>query len=210
MNDSKLTLTERNDLQYLEQKIESGLQTFIEVGEALWTIREGKLYRLTHDTFEEYCKDRWGISRIHAHRLIQGSEVVKTLPAGNKDKITSERQARELAKVDPENRSEIIERTIEREGKLTAPGIKRSIPAHIAHAQILTPLGRKRTKAAERCEPEEVPKKRKRVSYRPDIAMRAWAVAKGRLETILPEDVSREAALRECVEYCQARLKEGK
>lgn len=63
---------------------------------------------------------------------------------------------------------------------------------------------------AETPEPEEVPKKRKRMSYRPDIAMRQWAVAKARLDTIIPEDISREQALKACIEYCENRLKTNK
>jgi hypothetical protein len=36
-------------------------QTFIAVARALAAIRDGRLYRETHATFEAYCRERWGI-----------------------------------------------------------------------------------------------------------------------------------------------------
>ena len=44
--------------------------TFIEVGKALLAIRDAKLYRKTHKTFEAYCRDRWEMSRPRAYQLI--------------------------------------------------------------------------------------------------------------------------------------------
>ncbi len=78
--------------------IERGLATFLEVGSALLTIRESRLYRGTHSTFEDYCQERWGMSRCHANRQIQAAEVVGSLgPIGPKP--ANEAQARELARV---------------------------------------------------------------------------------------------------------------
>jgi len=124
----ELTTTERNDLQYHEQIIEKGLATFIEVGESLWTIREHKLYKEQYTRFEDYCKERWGFSKTHANRLI-GAKVLQDEMTPTGAKITSERQARELAKVPKEKREETIQSTIERDGKLTARGIGETFPA---------------------------------------------------------------------------------
>jgi hypothetical protein len=136
---STLDLTDHNTLQFHEQRIQKGLATFIEVGESLWEIREGKLYRETHSTFEAYCKERWGISKTHANRLIMANEIQESVaPVGVK--ITSERQARELAKVEPERRHEVVEKAVEETGgKLTAkaireagekPKTKKAVPFH--------------------------------------------------------------------------------
>ena len=46
-----------------EAVIERGQQTFIEVGQALMEIRDSRLYRETHATFEAYCNERWGWTR---------------------------------------------------------------------------------------------------------------------------------------------------
>jgi len=56
-----------------------GLATFVEVGQALMKIRDARLYRETHETFESYCRERWGWSRRHANRTIQAAEVAGVL-----------------------------------------------------------------------------------------------------------------------------------
>jgi DNA N-6-adenine-methyltransferase (Dam) len=90
-----LTAVEATTLDDLEGVIEVGLATFVEVGKALERIRDGKLYRASHDTFEAYCTARWSISRAHAYRQIEAAGVAAALsPVGD---IPSERVARELA-----------------------------------------------------------------------------------------------------------------
>ena len=59
-----------------------GVAVFVEVGKALAKIRDGRLYRETHATFEAYCAERWGWSRVRAHQLIESSEVAKMLTPG--------------------------------------------------------------------------------------------------------------------------------
>jgi ParB family chromosome partitioning protein len=96
-----LTGIERLELAKLEERVERGLQTFYEVGAALMTIRDARLYRESHATFEDYCRDRWAMNRGHANRLIQAAEVISNLdPMGSKP--TNERQTRELAALPPE------------------------------------------------------------------------------------------------------------
>lgn len=60
-------------------------------------IRDGKLYRKDHPTFEAYCSHRWGFDRHYAHRLIDGVKVARMLPIGNTPAPATESQARELA-----------------------------------------------------------------------------------------------------------------
>ncbi|SRR5712691_9651576 len=86
-------------LHQLERVIERGLTTFIEVGLALQEIREQRLYKPAYSTFQHYCAERWGWTRIRAHQLIDAARVVGVLTAVNTATPlpTSERQARELA-----------------------------------------------------------------------------------------------------------------
>lgn len=91
---NQLTTTERGALERNEAIIRDGVKTFVQVGNALSEIRDDKLYRAKFDTFEDYCKVRWGMSRIHAHRMMESAEVMELLPIGNKP--TTESQAREL------------------------------------------------------------------------------------------------------------------
>lgn len=91
----------------LEQTIERGLSTFVEVGEALLEIRDSRLYRESHKTFEDYCQERWGWTRQHANRHIAAARTVEILePTGSIP--TDERQARELAPLrdEPEQMAE--------------------------------------------------------------------------------------------------------
>lgn len=112
---NELTLPERNRLTECETIIEKGLQTFVEVGIALAEIRESRLYRLTHGTFEEYCGERWQIGRRQADRLIAGAETAEILrPFGLVPQ--SESVARPLTKLEPEQQP-----TVWREAVATAP-----------------------------------------------------------------------------------------
>jgi hypothetical protein len=46
-------------LQVHEKIIEKGLPSLREAGNALIKIRDGRLYRGTHDTFEAFCDEKW-------------------------------------------------------------------------------------------------------------------------------------------------------
>lgn len=97
----ELSVIEQNELERCEVVIKQGLETFIEVGTALMTIRDKRLYRANHATFEDYCRGVWGMSRSRAHRLIEASDVISNLlPIGNIP--ATESQARPLAGLEPE------------------------------------------------------------------------------------------------------------
>lgn len=99
-SDNVLTAPERRALEVHEEVIERGIQTFMEVGHRLQEIRDARLYRERYSTFEAYCKERWGWSRVQAHRLIKASDTVSNLlPTGNAPAPTSERQVRPLTKL---------------------------------------------------------------------------------------------------------------
>jgi DNA N-6-adenine-methyltransferase (Dam) len=89
-----LTPAESSRLAELEQVVDAGLQTFVDVGLALLEIRDERLYRETHGTFEAYLDERWGMSRSRGYRLIDGARVAELVsPIGD---IANEAQAREL------------------------------------------------------------------------------------------------------------------
>jgi len=86
-----LVPAERSRLSELEAVVESGLQTFVEVGQALSEIRDSRLYRETHATFEDYCRERWQFTGRRGRQLIAAAEIGTIVPAEN------ESQARALA-----------------------------------------------------------------------------------------------------------------
>ena len=74
---------------------------FAAAGKALQVIRDARLYRDTHPTFEDYLRARWDMSRAQAYRLIDAWPLAEILsPIG--DKIT-ESQIRELLPVAAEH-----------------------------------------------------------------------------------------------------------
>jgi hypothetical protein len=115
----------------LEVIIEKGKKTFIEVGEALLEIRDSRLYRLAHPTFEDYCVKKWSFTRMHASRLIAGAEVCNQLvTAGAQALPETESQARPLAQLPtPEKKAEAFTKAVQASptGKPTAKEITKAV-----------------------------------------------------------------------------------
>jgi hypothetical protein len=74
-------------------------------------IRDSKLYRQEHRTFEDYCQTKWGWTARRSNQLIEAAGVVASLPqnGNNCSQISNEGQARELAKVEPADRPAVLE-----------------------------------------------------------------------------------------------------
>ena len=72
----ELTPDEERERLYLERKVE---RAFYEAGKALQSLRDRRLYRSTHKTFEEYCRDRFGHSRQKSNYLIAAAGVYDNL-----------------------------------------------------------------------------------------------------------------------------------
>ena len=98
-----ISLDESTRLIELEKVIETGQQSFIEVGNALGEIRDAGLYRSDYTSFDEYCQKKWSFTKQHAYRLIQCAPV-----AESNLQVTSLNQARELVKVPKEKRATVI------------------------------------------------------------------------------------------------------
>jgi hypothetical protein len=96
-----------------------------------------------YDDFDTFCRQRWGFSRQRADQLISASEV-SSLDDKNATKVAdlssikNERQARELARVEPERRQEILHATTALHGDdITAEKIREvatALPANIVDA----------------------------------------------------------------------------
>jgi len=90
-----LTPEERTHLKTLEGRISRGWQSFTDVGEALLTVRDQKLYREKYRTFGDYTEAVWGWSRQRAHQLIDAAATTQALSTTGLQ-IANEREAREL------------------------------------------------------------------------------------------------------------------
>jgi len=85
---SILSNEEKVSFKTYEEIIEKGLKTFIEVGNALFEIKNNKLYRESFTTFEAYCKDRWQLKRQRAYELMGAAEIVHQLSENNLSEIS--------------------------------------------------------------------------------------------------------------------------
>jgi hypothetical protein len=125
----ELSEVERDDLARCEAAVERGLTTFVEVGSALMQIRDGRLYRAEFATFEEYCQDRWGMSRIRAHQLIGASSVAANVLTVVNTPPTNERQARPLAPLEPDQQRVAWAHAVETapEGRPSEAHVRRAV-----------------------------------------------------------------------------------
>jgi hypothetical protein len=130
----ELTEQEISDRLHLERKVE---RAFFDAGKALAELRDRKLYRSTHKTFEEYCKQRFGYTRIAASYKIAAATVMDNLLTNGlqKEEIATdelqtpkmltnglqilpnnERQVRPLVSLEPEVQREAWQKAVEEAG----------------------------------------------------------------------------------------------
>lgn len=141
----ELTEDEQRDRLHLERKVE---RAFFEAGKALAQLRDRRLYRSTHKTFEEYCKDRFSYTYRHVNYLIAGSVIVDNIKMGtnssqneqaeemgtNSSQIlpTSEVQVRPLAKLEPQQQQEVWQAAVEEaKGKVPSGRIVKDVVQRI-------------------------------------------------------------------------------
>ncbi|WP_373529039.1 hypothetical protein [Nostoc sp.] len=114
----ELTEQEQSDRLHLERKVE---RAFFEAGKALTELRDRRLYRSTHKTFEDYCRDRFAHSRQQSNYLIAAAGVYENLTTIGCQNVanenlttngcqilpTSERQVRAMTKLEPQEQQEV-------------------------------------------------------------------------------------------------------
>lgn len=191
---SIISIEESKRLISLEAVITKGLNNFIEVGEALLEIRDSRLYRIEHGTFETYCREKWGMSIRQAQRLIGGANVVsaikETRPVGRVPETES--QARPLTKLPAEDQPKAWAKAVEAaDGKQpTAKQVDVAV-GELVHKQISPVVPEMKTR---------LPK------YIPAIAVGIADNAIRILQTIVVSDSTRVQALNKVIKYCKEEL----
>ncbi|MDZ8140470.1 MAG: hypothetical protein RM049_35135 [Nostoc sp. DedQUE04] len=130
----ELSEAEERDRLHLERRVE---RAFFEAGKALAELRDRRLYRSTHKTFEQYCKDRFGYTRIAASYKIAAATVMDNLLTNGlqKEEIATdelqtpkmltnglqilpnnERQVRPLVSLEPKVQREAWQKAVEEAG----------------------------------------------------------------------------------------------
>lgn len=74
-----LTGEEQDSFAQCEAAVETLKGAFWAAGKALHIIRDARLYRGTHKTFDAYCTDRWGMERPYADKLIRTWPIAEAL-----------------------------------------------------------------------------------------------------------------------------------
>lgn len=116
--DNTLSPVERSQLAMLEDDIRQGAQSMVK---ALEEIRDRRLYRETHQSFDVYCRERWNMSRKLADAKIADARLLDSL-SSLPTPPQNAAQARALDAVEPERRAEVMEKAAS-SGKVTAAKI---------------------------------------------------------------------------------------
>lgn len=156
VEEKPLTRDESGRLATLEKVISENFLGFVAVGNALVEINEKRLYRTKEGrTFEEYCNEIWEMSKSRAYQLIAAASVVENVhTCGHFDsqklalenvknfshfapgKINfiaprNESQARELAKLNPNEQIDvwrsIIDQASQTNSRITAGKVKKAV-----------------------------------------------------------------------------------
>lgn len=94
---SPLDENERLQLALHEATIRAGLETFIAVGIALYEIMHRRLYRETHQRFEDYCEATYALSRSTAYQKVKAARAYQSVSAIADKSEVNEYQMRQLA-----------------------------------------------------------------------------------------------------------------
>lgn len=129
-----LTIAEQGELIELELIISRGMRTTLETGRALRKIRDKRLYKSRHTSFEAYCLAAWKFTDARANQLIAASYVADDLQKDTTRVVPqNEKQLRPLVELSESDRREAWEAAVE-----TAGGQPRAEQvAHEAHIQQL-------------------------------------------------------------------------
>jgi hypothetical protein len=104
---------------------------FVQIGRALMLIRDKRLYRETHSSFEAFCQEEFQMARTFVHYHIEAVKVMDNLLRDKGSQIvnvpTSEGVTRELTKVkDPEEQKEVWKEAVK-----TSPKGKKVTASHL-------------------------------------------------------------------------------
>jgi len=113
-----LTTTERKQHKRDVALVTKNMGAFVETGQALARIRDGRTYRGTHETFEAFCKETWEFTKSYANNLIGSASVMDALNDNHGCQThpilpTNERQTRPLTTIDLELVGEVWQTAVD-------------------------------------------------------------------------------------------------
>jgi len=146
----QLSPEEEADRQQLELRVDRALYS---AGCALRELRDRRLYRSTHFSWQEYCRERFGYGRDSADLKILAAEVVENL----EDKVPTNRrqilptkleQIRPLTKLKPEEQRQVWQEAVDAAGgKVPSGRLVKDVA--LRHMGIVESLKQKNTSPPE-------------------------------------------------------------
>lgn len=122
---------EREKLRDAEALLALAEQSYISQGKSLREINTKRLYRATHPSFEDYCRQKWEISRQNAYTLIACYETIEHLfgKGFHEDDLPRNvTQCRELLRLEKlEDRAEAWAQAIAAADRITSEDVRSAV-----------------------------------------------------------------------------------
>lgn len=119
------------DLMEHEKNIEQGISSMLDMASSFEAIRDGRKYRAAgFSNFEDYCKQRWGVTRQRVAQVIDGGKLARELSNRFDVSPINDAQVRPLkALPDAESRAEAWNEAVENAGgnQPTAKQVKEAV-----------------------------------------------------------------------------------
>lgn len=100
--ETPITENDQQRLVALEAAIDQGAAALRDMGNALLEIRDARLYRLTHSSFENYLRERFNFSRQYGYLLMQLATIAERCQPLVDIPLHSEQHARLLGRLPDE------------------------------------------------------------------------------------------------------------
>jgi hypothetical protein len=186
-----LNIEESHELERCEVVIKQGLNTFIEVGEALFLIRDKRLYRREFKTFEDYCQQKWALSKPYVNRIIAASQTFTNLAPIGVILPNTESQVRPLVGLEKDVQiavwNDVVHESIIDNKKITAKMVEQKAEQYKEINEIIS--GAEKYPMFAISTPEELLKKAKEVAKERAEVKRQIIDQKGSTEIIPLEDL---------------------
>ncbi|MFC9996075.1 hypothetical protein [Nocardia sp. NPDC127526] len=126
--DGPLSTGELEQLEVCESSIDALRVAFWTAGRALQIVRDGRLYRADHASFDDYVEKRWDMQRSYAHKLIRAWPLAARLhplaPSINEGQI---RELLPVAAAYGEDAAVTVYTTLAADVKVTAGKLREAV-----------------------------------------------------------------------------------
>lgn len=121
----------KNRLEWNEKQMETAIKG---IASSLKDIHDLELWQIKYDTFDSYCKMRWGMTRQRAYQLIgaEGARLMLADATAGEPALAeaagklNDYQAEQFKNVPPGKAADVLRDATSRPGKMTANKIKQA------------------------------------------------------------------------------------